>query len=108
MDFDKCLIGDTVGDNVVSSALSGDKYSLEMNTIRKSDRLRLARGSIGNEIHMAQNKQFFGFIPFVGYKAVYMMQKLTLYVQIFCIWINYYVRMVDITMRAYKYLSILS
>ena len=45
---------------------SGDKYALEMNTASKSDRLRLARGAIGNKKFLAQNKQFFGFIPIYG------------------------------------------
>ena len=69
MDFDKCLMGDTVGDNFVTSALYGDKYSLEMNTTCKSDHLRLARGAIGNKIDMAQNKQLFGFIPIYGFQS---------------------------------------
>ena len=49
-DFDKCLMQDTVGNNVLPSALISDKYSLEMNTICKGDRLRLARGAIQNRI----------------------------------------------------------
>ena len=105
-DFYKGLIVEIVGDNAVSSALSSDKYSLEMNTTCKSDHLCLARGAIENEIHIAQKKQFLALSPFLGYEAIYMMQIVTLYVQIFCICIKYYVRMVDIIMRAYKYLSI--
>ena len=69
---------------------------------RKSDRLCLARGAIENKIHLTQNKQFLVLSPFMGYKAIYMMQILTLYVQIFCICTIYYARMVDIIMRAYK------
>ena len=69
MDFDKCLMGDTVGDIVATFALYGDKYSLEMNTTCKSDRLHLARGAIGNKIHMAQNKQLFSFIPIYGLQS---------------------------------------
>ena len=65
-DFDHCPIRDAVGDNIISSAESDDKYSLEVNTTCKSYRLRLARGATDNKIQMAQNKQFFGFIPIYG------------------------------------------
>ena len=68
-DFDKCIMEDTIGNNVVSSALSSDIYSLDMNTTFKSDCLYLARGAIGNIIHMAQNKQFFGFISIYGFQV---------------------------------------
>ena len=52
----------------VSSALSGDKYSVEMNTTSKSDHLCSARGATGNKIHMAQNIQFFRF-PIYGLQS---------------------------------------
>ena len=64
--FDKGFMGDTVGDNVTFDVLSEEKYSLEMNTTCKSDRLCLARGAMGNKKFLAQNKQFFGFIPIYG------------------------------------------
>ena len=40
-----------------------------MNTTCKSDHLPLARGAIENKIQMAQNKQFFGFIPIYGLQS---------------------------------------
>ena len=55
-------MGNTVGDNVNSDVVSGDKYSLQM----KDDRLQLARGAIENKNFMAQNKQSLGFIPIYG------------------------------------------
>ena len=70
MNFDKGLMGDTVGDNVTSDVLSENKYSLEMNTTCKSDCLRLARGAMGNKIFFYhQNKQFLALFPFMGYTA---------------------------------------
>ena len=77
-DFYKGLIVEIVGDNAVSSALSSDKYSLEMNTTCKSDHLCLARGAIENEIHIAQKRQFLALSPFLGYEAIYMMQILSM------------------------------
>ena len=47
--FSKCTVEGTVGDNFKSDVLSGDKYSLEINTACKSDRLRLARGATENK-----------------------------------------------------------
>ena len=64
--LDKCPMEGTVDNNIDSNILFVDKYSLEINTACKSDRLRLARGAIGNKNFMAQNKQFFGFIPIYG------------------------------------------
>ena len=64
--FDKCPVEGTVGDNFNSDVLSGDKYSLEMNTACKSDRLRLAREAIENKKFLEQNNQFFGFFPIYG------------------------------------------
>ena len=67
--FDHCPIVDTVGDNVISGAEFGDKYSLEMDTTCKSDHLCLTSGAIENKIQMAQNKQLFGFIPIYGLQS---------------------------------------
>ena len=106
MNFDKGLMGDTVGDNVTFDVLSENKYSLEMNTTCKSDRLRLARGAMGNKFFSAQNKQFLALFPFMGYTAALKTLVPTLYVQIFWLCINYCVRMVDTIMRACKYLFI--
>ena len=67
--FTKCPREGTVGDNFNSDEPSGDKYSLEINTTCKSDRLRLARGAIGNKYFLEQNNQFFGFIPIYGLRS---------------------------------------
>ena len=65
-DFSKCPVEGTAGDIFNAGVLSGDKYSLEINTTCKSDRLRLARGATKNKNFLEQNKHFFGFIPIYG------------------------------------------
>ena len=64
--FSKCPVEGTAGNNFNSGVFPGDKYSLEINTTCKSDRLRLARGATENKKFLEQNKKFFGFIPIYG------------------------------------------
>ena len=58
-----------ISDAATVDAADSDKYKLEIQTKLKKSKIQVAKGALGNEKCMQQNRPLFGFIPIYGLKS---------------------------------------